>query len=106
MLCGQLSFHPSMITVQKEPIDKKNNKVCKTLQMPKTKNLSSNLISQVICIHQVPLASALFITPPIAFSWKVDPFRMAKLHKSFSKKTIKRNLETTKLAEGIMGMYI
>lgn len=59
----------------------------------------------MICIHQVPLASALLITPPVAFSWKVNPFRMAKLQKSLSKKIFNRNLETATLTEGIMGTY-
>lgn len=33
----------------------------------------------MVCVHQIPLSSAFFITPPIAFSWEVNPLRMAKL---------------------------
>ena len=33
----------------------------------------------MICIRKIPLTSAHFVTPTIAFSREVDPFRMAKL---------------------------
>uniref|UniRef100_A0A7C8YLM4 Uncharacterized protein n=1 Tax=Opuntia streptacantha TaxID=393608 RepID=A0A7C8YLM4_OPUST len=33
----------------------------------------------MICINEVPLPSALVITPIIAISWEVNPFGMAKL---------------------------
>lgn len=41
----------------------------------------NHLISQVVCIYQIPLTTAPLITPSIAFSREINPFRMAKLKK-------------------------
>ena len=66
MLYGSVKWRSRQYSSKKYSIDKR---------------CDLNLISQVLYIHQVPLASAFFIAPSIAFSWEVNPLRMSKLYK-------------------------